>query len=160
MVGRCPIAYRFPFLSYFSVVVCLRWLYHHMPSVSYIYIYIYIYILYISGKLGFVLLLLCSLMMRVNNIVHYDPIVVFVFLHITLPQYQYYEDVSEVIELWKFVSATLHKSVCSIILHAIHQAVCIQLIHFLYEHYENTYTSSDYHHQFGSMIRLPLLRVR
>ena len=34
-------------LSYFSVVVRLRWLYYHMLSVSYIYIYI-------PGKLGFV----------------------------------------------------------------------------------------------------------
>ena len=42
----------FPLLSYFSAVVCLRWLYHHMLSVShahthtriYIYIYMYIYI--------------------------------------------------------------------------------------------------------------------
>ena len=44
----------FPLLSYLSVVVCLRWLYHYMLSVSYIYIYIYIHIyiyIYIPGNL-------------------------------------------------------------------------------------------------------------
>ena len=34
----------FPLLPYFSAVVCLRCLYHHTLSVSYIYIYIYVYI--------------------------------------------------------------------------------------------------------------------
>ena len=48
----------FPLLSYFSAVVCLRWLYHHMLSVSHahthtrIYIYMYIYIPHIIRSWG------------------------------------------------------------------------------------------------------------
>ena len=40
--------------------------------------------IYIPGKLFFVSSLLCSLMMCTNNRVQYDPMVVFVCLHITL----------------------------------------------------------------------------
>ena len=57
-----------------SVVVCLRWLYHHTLSVS-----------YISGEIWVSLLVLvCSLMMYANNRIRYGQIVVFVCLHIAL----------------------------------------------------------------------------
>ena len=63
---------NFPLLLYFFVVVCLMWLYHHMLSVSYI------------SRESWVLWL-CSLMgCVVNNRVHYEPMVIFVGLHITL----------------------------------------------------------------------------
>ena len=90
----------FPLLSYFSVVVCLRWLYHHMLSVSYIYIYIsrYSWVLF--------LLLLCSLVMSANNRVHYGLMVVLICLHITLPHYHHYANVSEGIELIICLSGT------------------------------------------------------
>ena len=42
-----------------------------------------------------------SLVMCANNRVHYGPMIVFVCLHITLPQYHHYYDVSEGIELLK-----------------------------------------------------------
>ena len=72
----------------FSVIVCLRWLNHHMLSVSYTY----------HGK---VFLLLCSLMMCKNSRVHYGPMVVFVCVHITMPHYHRYADFSEGVELLK-----------------------------------------------------------
>ena len=82
-----------------------------MLSVSYIYI---------PGKLGLFLLLLCSLMCAYNQ-VHYGLMVVLVHLHITLPRYHHYADVSEII---KHLSGTF-----SIIFHAIYGVVCTQLTH-------------------------------
>ena len=79
-------------------------------------------------------LLLCSRMMCANNKVHYDSMVVFVCLHITLPHYHRYTDLSESIELLKCLSRTSClscvskiKSIFSIIFHAIYGAVRIQL---------------------------------
>ena len=58
----------------FSMVVCLRWLYHHM-----------LLVLYISWESWVLcLLLLCSLTMCTNNWVYYDPIGhIFLFAHHT-----------------------------------------------------------------------------
>ena len=87
----------FPIVDIFSVVVCLRWLYHHMLSVSYIYLE--------SWVLS--LLLLCTIMMCEYNGVHYDLIVVFVCLRITLHHYHHYADVSESIELVTCILTTV-----------------------------------------------------
>ena len=86
----------FPIVFIFSVVVCPRWLYHQMLSVPYI------------SRESWVLfsLILCILMMCANDGVHYGPMVVFVCLHITQPQYHHYADVSERIELLKCLSYT------------------------------------------------------
>ena len=74
--------------------------------------------------------------------------------------------------IWRYCTSKLHvkysfveyvskiKSVLSIIFLAIYGAVCIQLTHFTYDDYENTCTSSNYHHQIGSMTHLALFRVR
>ena len=57
---------------------------------------------------------------------HYDPMVAFDCLHITLPHYHHYADLSENIELLKYLSGTFclecvskMKSILSIIFHAI-----------------------------------------
>ena len=84
------ITHSLPLLTYFSVVVCLRWLYHHMLSVS-----------YISRKSWVLcLLLLCSLKVCANNRVHSGPMVL-CFLRITQLQYHHYADQSQGIELLK-----------------------------------------------------------
>ena len=79
-------------LSYFSVVVCLRWLYHHMLSASYI------------SRESWVLflLLLCSLIMCANNRVHYG-LIALICLHITLPHYHNHADISEVGMLIRYI---------------------------------------------------------
>ena len=51
-------------------------------------------------------LLLRSLMRCANNWVHYDTMVVFVCLHIILPHYHKYAELSEGIELLKCLSGT------------------------------------------------------
>ena len=44
-------------------------------------------------------LFLCSLMICADNRVHHDPVIVLLYLHITLLNYQHYAHVSEGIEL-------------------------------------------------------------
>ena len=63
--------------------------------------------IYIPGKLGFVPLLLCTIMVCEYDRVHYDLIVVFVCLRITLHHYHHYADVSESIELVTYILTTV-----------------------------------------------------
>ena len=79
-------------------------------------------------------------MMCANNRVHYGPMVVYGYLHITLPHYHHYADLSEGIELLKYLSdmfclecVSKIRLVLSIIFHAKYGAVCFQLTHFVYE---------------------------
>ena len=105
-------------------------------------------------------------MMCANNRVHYDLMVEYSSLHSTLPHYNHYADLFEGIELLNacqiyFVSSVSKiKSVPSITFRAIYGTVHIQLTHFCYDDCENTCIWSYYHHQIGSMTRLPLFRVR
>ena len=80
--------------------------------------------------------LLCGLMMCANNRLHYDRMVVYGYLHITLPHYHHYADLLEYIELLQCSADILClecvskiRSVLSIILHVIYGAVCTQLNH-------------------------------
>ena len=68
--------------------------------------------LYIPKKLGLYILLLCSLMMCAYTQVHYGPMVVFVCLHIKLPCYHHYADLSEGIAFLKCLSGNSVSSVC------------------------------------------------
>ena len=131
-----------------------------VPKYSFGFIYIYIYN---PGKM--VSLLLCRFICVQITKVHYDPMVLFVCLHITPPYYHLYADLSECIELRKCLSGTFCLvcvskivSVLSIIVHAINGAVGIQLTHSLYGDRGNTCTLS-YRHQIGSMTHLPFLRL-
>ena len=77
------------YLSHFyhiSVVVCPRWLYQHMLSVS-----------YMPEKFSFVALLLCSRMMCAYNRVLYGPMVTFVCLHITPHHYHHMQTYMKVL---------------------------------------------------------------
>ena len=84
--------------------------------------------------------------------------VVFVCLHITLPHYHHYADLSESIELLKCLSGTFCiecvskiKSNISIIFHAIYGAVRIRFTNFSSDDYDYISTLSYYHYQIGSM---------
>ena len=104
--------------------------------------------------------------MCANNRIHCGPMVVFVCLHFTLPHYLHYEDVSEGIELLKYLSGAFCrvcvskiKSILPIIFYTIYGAVCIQLTHFSYKDCQNMCISYYYHHQIRSIIQLPLFRI-
>ena len=86
-------------------------------------------------------------------------------LHITLPHYHHYVDLFDISRLLKCLSGTFClecvskiNTILTIFFHKIYGAVCIQLTHFSY--FQNTCTLSYYHHQIGSRIHLPLLRVK
>ena len=91
--------------------------------------------------------------------------VAFVCLHFALPHH-HYADVCEGIELEYICQVhsvecvSKIKSFLSVIFYAIYRAVCIQLLHFSDDDCENMCTLSYYFHQIGSMIHLPLFRVR
>ena len=80
-------------------------------------------------------------MMCANNSVHFGLMVVWLFAHCR--------------PIWRSFNSLNYIS-CNIQ----YWAVCIQLIHFSFDHCENTCTWSYYHHQIGSITHLPLFRVR
>ena len=86
------------------------------------------------------LLLLCNLMMCANDRVHYGPMIVFVCLHITVPHYHHYADISEGIGLLKLHSVQCVSNIKSILssnFPEIYGAVCIRFTHFSSNDCEN-----------------------
>ena len=116
-----------------------------------------IYYMIYPGKAGFCFFFsLCSVMICANNQIHYGLMVIFICLHITLPHYHHYADVSEGTENVCYVHSVecLSKinSIFSIIFHTICRTMCIQLSHFSYDDCENMCTLSyHYHHQIRSL---------
>ena len=113
--------WTFPIVT-FSMFVCLRWLYYHMLSVSYIYIYIY------PRKAG-LFLYHCAVLWCVQIIEYVE------FAHYT----------------------TSLSSLCRCILK--YWTGLSQLSQSSWNDCENT-CKLYYHHQIGSMNRLPLLGVK
>ena len=143
-----------------SLVVCLRWLYHYMLSVS--YIYMYVYNLGTTGSCFF--LLLCNLMMCANNQVHYGLVVVLICLNITLLHYHHYADVFQ----WFWNSNTLAGYILSKCVSKIKSTLNYLSCNIWgYVYSANLFilwwlcicTLFYYHHQIGSMTHLPLFRV-
>ena len=92
----------FPLSSYLSVVVCLSFCTimccrFHMIS--------------LPKNWVLCILLLRSLMMCAYNQVHYGSMIIFMCLHIKLPHYHHYADLSEGIELQKCMSGNSVSSV-------------------------------------------------
>ena len=120
----------------------------------------------ISQEGGFCVFYYCTVLGWVHR-VHTDPMAVLVCLHITVPNYHHYGDISEGIGVLKCLSGTFClkcvskiKSILSIIFDAIYWAVPMQLTHCSYNDYENTRASCYYHNQIGSMTHSPFSRVR
>ena len=114
--------------------------------------YVYEYISWESWV--FCPLLLCSLMMCANDKAHYDLMVVFVYLHITLPHYHYYADLFESIELVKCLSGTFclkYVSKIKPILSIIFHGCAYSAYPFCHDDYENMCTLSYCHHQTESI---------
>ena len=150
----------FPLLSYFSVVVCLRCLSHHiLLIIAYTF----------RENREFVFTIIVQLMMSANNRIRFVLKIVFVCLSITPSHYHHCANLSEGIELdacqiyfVECVSKIRH--ILSVIHHTIRGAVFFFCFVFQFTHYpcdwENIYTLSYYHHQIGSMNYYPLFRVR
>ena len=82
-------------LSYFSVVVCLRCLLHHILSlIAYTF----------RENRDFVFITVVQFMMSANIRIRFGLQVVFVYLYITLSHYHHYANLSVDIELIKCLS--------------------------------------------------------
>ena len=143
-----------PLLPYFSVVLCLRCLLHHILSlIAYTF----------RENRDFFSLLLCSLWWVqivgyvlacrsysfVCTVHHLIIIIVQTYRKIlnlyNACQIYFVECVSEI----KHILSDIHYTICG--------AVCSQFTHFSCDDWENIYTLCYYHHQIGSMNYYPFL---
>ena len=114
-------------LSYFSVVVCLRCLLHHILSL----------IAYkCRENWDFVIIIIVQFMMSANSRICFGLQIVFVCLYNTPSHYHHFANLSEDIEhirclpdLFVECVSTI-KHIFSVIHYTIHGAVCFQFIHF------------------------------
>ena len=118
---------RFPLLSYFSVVLCLRCLLHHiLLLIAYTF----------REKQEFVFIIIVQFMMSANSRIRFVLKIVFVCFYITPSHYHHCANLSEDIELIKCLS-DIFRRVCkvrhirSVIHYTIRGAVCFQFTHFL-----------------------------
>ena len=127
----------FPLFSYFSLVVCLRCLLHHI-------LLLITYTLYV-------------LVWRSYSLVCILPHLIIIILQTYLKtlnlknacQIYFVECVSKV----RHIPSVIHYTIC--------ETVCFQFTHFPCDDWENIYTLSyHHHHQIGSMNYYPLFRVR
>ena len=92
--------------------------------------------------------------------------IVLVCLYSTPFHYHHCANISEDIELTKFLSyifvecVSKIKHILSVIHYTICGAVCFQFTHFPCDDRQNIYTLSYYHRQIGSMNYYPLFRIR
>ena len=120
----------FPLFSYFSVVVCLRCLLHHILSLI-----VYTF----RENREFVFIGVVHFMMSANSQIRFGMQIVFVCLYIKPSHYHH-------------CANFIHYTIC--------EDVCFQFTHFLCDDWENIYTLSYHHHQIVSMNYYPLFRVR
>ena len=125
----------FPLLSYFSVVVCLRCLLHHI-------LLLIAYTFWENQE--FVFIIVVQLMMSANGWIHFGLQIIFIYLYITPSHYHHCANLSEDIELLKCLSDIFCR-VCKIrhilpvIYYTIRGAVCFQFTPFPCDDWENIY---------------------
>ena len=150
----------FPLLSYFSVVVCLRCLLHHILSlIAYTF----------RENREFVFIIIVQFMMSANSRIRFASQIVLLCLYSTPSDYHHCAKLSEDIELIKCLSDMFCR-VCKIkhILSVVHYTnhytlcgvVCFQFTQSLCDDSDNIYTLSYHHHQIGSMSYYLLIMVR
>ena len=116
----------FPLLSYFSVVVCLRCLLHHiLLLIAYTF----------RENREFVFIIIVQFMMSADSRMHFGLKISFVYLCITPSHYHHCANLSEDIELINclldiFCGVCKIKHIPSVIHCTICGAVCFQFIHF------------------------------
>ena len=147
----------FPLLSYFSVVVCLRCLLHHILSLS-----AYTF----RENREFVFITIVQFMMSASVWIRFGLQIVFVCLYSTPSHYYHCVDLSEGIEHIKCLSDIFVECESKIkhFLSVIHYTICgaafFQFAHFPCDDWESTYAFSYYHNQIGNMNYYPLYSVR
>ena len=124
----------FPVLSYFSMVVCLRCLLHHIQSlIAYTF----------RENREFVFIIIVQFMMSANIRIRFGLQIVLVCLYSTPFHYHHCANLSEGIELAcqiYFVECVSKiKHILSVIHYTICGAVCFQFTHFSCDDWENIY---------------------
>ena len=142
------------YLSYFSVVVCLRCVLHHILSlIAYTF----------RENRDFVFIITVQLTMSANNWIRFGLLIVFVCLYIAPSHYHHCANLSEDLELmpvrYILSSVSKIKHIFSVIHYTIY-GVCVFSLPISPVMIERIYTLSYYHHLIGSMIYYPLFGVR
>ena len=131
----------FPLFSYFSEVVCLRCLLHHILSLI-----VYTF----RENRVFVFISIVQFMMSANSRIRFGLQIVFVCLYITPSPYHHCADF-----IWRHWTYKMPVRYNLHILPVIHYTICgavyFQFTHFPRDDWENIHTLSYYHHQIGSM---------
>ena len=148
---------HFPLLSYFSVVMCLRCLIHHiLLLIAYTF----------RENREFVFIIFVQFLMSVNNWIHFVLKIVFACLYITPSHYHHCANLSEDIEFIKCLSDIFCR-VCekdqaySLSYPLYNTRGCVFSVYpFSCDDWEDIYTLSYCYHQIGSMNHYPLFRVR
>ena len=147
----------FPLFSYFSVVVCLRCLLHHILSLI-------VYTFRESREFVFISIVL--FMMNANSRIRFGLQIVFVCLYITPSHYHNCANciwrhwTYKMLVRFNLSSVWVRLSTFSQLSIIQFGTVCFQFTHFLCDDWENIYTLSYYHYQTGSMNYYPSFRVR
>ena len=118
----------FPLLSYFSVVVCLRCLLHHiLLLIAYTF----------RENREFVFIIIVQFMMSANNRIRFVSKIVFICLYITPSHYHHCANLSEDVEsinacqIYFVECVSKMRHILSVIHYTIRVAVCFQFTHFL-----------------------------
>ena len=127
---------HFPLFSYFSLVVCLRCLLHHILSL----------IVYTFRETGNLFSLVCLYITPS----HHHHSANFIWRHWTYKMPVRYN----LSRVWVRLSIFSQLSIIQYV------GLFFQFTHFLRDDWENIHTLSYYHHQIGSMNYYPLFRVR
>ena len=141
----------FPLLSYFSVVVCLGCLFHHiLLLIAYTF----------RENRKFVFIIIVLFIMSASSRIRFGLKIVFVYLYITSSHYHHCANLSEDIELIKCPSDIYLSSACvskmkhilSVIHYTICGAVCFQFTHFPCDDWENICTLSNRKYELLSIV--------
>ena len=140
----------YPLLPYFSVVVCLRCLLHHILSlIAYTF----------RGNLDFGFIIIEQFIMNANSLMRFGLQIVLVCLYMTPSHYHHCANLSEDIELIKCLSdifcGVREQDLAYSLGYPLYNTWGISLVMI-----ERKYTLSYHHHQIGSMNYNPLFRVR
>ena len=124
------------------------------------------YCMYVPGKPGFFFIFILQFMMSANIRIQFGMQIVLVCLYSTPSHYHHCANLSEGIELIKYLSdifvecVSTIKHILSVIQYTICGAVCFQFTHSSCDDWDNIYTLPYYHHQIESMNNYPLFTVR
>ena len=145
----------YPLLSYFSVVVCLKCLLHHILSlIAYTF----------RGNRAFVFIIIVQFMTSSNCRIRFGLQILFVCLYTTSSHYHHCANLSEDIELMKCLSdifcVWVRLNIFSQLSIIQHMGLCVFSLPISTVMIERIYTLSYYHHQIGSMNYYPLFRAR